>query len=284
VAVKVENIKPHVGARIHAKPEDLLDPAVVQQCLEALEDRAVLVFPQINLTNDQQLAFTDALGSRVNFTNSSATGDLDAKDVYTVTLDPKLNPDPEAVHGTYFWHMDGLISDIVQPKASLLSARVLSAKGGQTEFASTYAAYEALPEEDKAELEGLVAEHSLYGIYRHIVEAPSDDDMTRWTRRSSRKHLIVKTQPSGRKSLIIGMSADRVEGLSVYEGRALVARLNDWAAQPDFTYRHHWSVGDLVVWDNCGALHRVIPYAKDSGRKMHRTSVAGVAPNLQAAA
>jgi alpha-ketoglutarate-dependent taurine dioxygenase len=284
VGIEVENIKPLVGARVHAKAEDLTDPAVVKRCLALLEDRAVLVFPRINLTNAQQLAFTDALGSRVNFTNTSATGDLEDKDVYTVTLDPKLNPDPEAVHGTYFWHMDGLITDIVQPKASLLSARVISAKGGQTEFASTYAAYEALPQDEKAELEGLEAEHSLYGILRNTVETPDDADMQRWSRRSPRAHLLVKTQPSGRKSMIIGSSADRIVGMPVYEGRALIARLTDWAAQPDFTYRHHWSVGDLVVWDNCGALHRVIPYAKDSGRKMHRTSVGGAEPSLRTAA
>jgi alpha-ketoglutarate-dependent taurine dioxygenase len=72
--------------------------------------------------------------------------------------------------------------------------------------------------------------------------------------------------------------------MPVYEGRALLARLLDWTAQPDFNYRHEWSVGDLVVWDNCGALHRVIPYAADSGRRMHRTSVAGVAPDLPTAA
>jgi alpha-ketoglutarate-dependent taurine dioxygenase len=55
-----------------------------------------------------------------------------------------------------------------------------------------------------------------------------------------------------------------------------LARLLEWTAQPAFTYRHHWQEGDLVVWDNCGALHRVIPYSADSGRTMHRTSVAGV--------
>jgi len=60
------------------------------------------------------------------------------------------------------------------------------------------------------------------------------------------------------------------------EGRALLARLLEWTAQPAFTYRHQWQEGDLVIWDNCGALHRVIPYASDSGRTMHRTSVAGV--------
>jgi alpha-ketoglutarate-dependent taurine dioxygenase len=284
MAIDVEIIKPNVGARVHARPEDLADPAVVQRCLELLEDRAVLVFPKIDLSNEVQLAFTDALGARVNFTSQSPTGNLEHEDVYTVTLDPALNQKPESVHGTFFWHMDGLLSDIVQPKASLLSARKISAKGGQTEFASTYASYAALPAAERAELEGLVAEHSRYAILRQTVDVPDETDMARWRALTPRQHLIVKTQPSGRRSLIIGASANRVLDMPVYEGRALLARLADWSAQPDFTYRHEWSVGDLVVWDNCGALHRVIPYAHDSGRKMHRTSVAGVAPNLQTAA
>jgi alpha-ketoglutarate-dependent taurine dioxygenase len=284
MSIEVEFIKPKVGARIHAAPADLRDPAVIQRCLEVLEQQAVIVFPRINLSNEEQLAFTDALGARVNFTTTSQTGDLDYPDVYTVTLDPKLNQNPEAVHGTFFWHMDGVLFGIVQPKASLLSARAVSAKGGQTEFASTYAAYEALSDAEKTEMEGLVVEHSRAAILKQTVDVPTPEDLQRWDSIGRHRHLLVKTQPSGRKSLIIGLSANSVVDMPVYEGRALLARLQDWAAQPEFVYRHQWEVGDLVVWDNCGALHRVIPYPADSGRKMHRTSVAGAAPNLKTAA
>jgi alpha-ketoglutarate-dependent taurine dioxygenase len=66
--------------------------------------------------------------------------------------------------------------------------------------------------------------------------------------------------------------------MPVAHGRALLTRLVEWAAQPDFTYRHHWQEGDLVIWDNPGALHRVVPYTADSGRTMHRTSIAGNDP------
>ncbi len=108
------------------------------------------------MTNEQQLAFTEALGARVNFTQTVPGGDLEDKDVYTATLDPRLNPDLEVVHGAFFWHMDGLLSNVNQPKASWRAARALAPKGGQTEFASTYAAYTALSDEEKAELGGLI--------------------------------------------------------------------------------------------------------------------------------
>ena len=91
-----------------------------------------------------QLAFTDRLGTRVNFTRNVPGGNEAAPDVYKITLDPKVNPQPEYVQGTFFWHMDGLNSDIPPPKATMLSCRRASKRGGQTQFASTYAGYESL--------------------------------------------------------------------------------------------------------------------------------------------
>jgi alpha-ketoglutarate-dependent taurine dioxygenase len=238
-----------------------------------LEERQVLVFPRINLSDKEQLAFTDKLGARVNFTNRVPGGDSAAKDVYTITLDPKINNEPEYVLGTYFWHMDGITVDMPPPKASVLSARRVAPKGGQTEFASTFAAYQALPEEDKAELEGLRVLHSVTAAVREVATPESLDP---YRRALKHEHPLVWKRTSGRKSMIIGYTADYVVNLPRADGKALLARLLEWTAQPAFTYRHYWQEGDLVVWDNCGALHRVIPYSADSGRTMHRTSVAGV--------
>lgn len=275
--IKVEPIKPHIGAVVHVDRAVLGDPEVAQRCLEALEKHTVLVFPRLGLTDEQQLAFTDKLGARVNFTRSVAGGDTSTQDVYTVTLDKKINTEPEYVKGTFFWHMDGVTMDIPPPKATVLSARSIAPKGGQTDFASTYAAYEGLPESEKKEIAGLRAEHHVMSSLRILVDVPSPDEFDRWSKKGIRKtHPIVWTRKSGRKSLIIGTSADRVVGMDLPEGRALLTRLVEWSAQPAFTYRHQWQEGDLVVWDNTGALHRVIPYDENSGRRMHRTSVAGV--------
>src|ERR1700758_4364887 len=133
--MKVENIKPNIGALVHADRAELRDPAVAQHLLELLEERGVLVFPRLGLNDQEQLAFTDSLGARVNFTTTAPGGDADTKDVYTITLDPKLNPEPEYVLGTYFWHMDGVTSDIPPPKATVLSCRKTSPTGGPTQFA-----------------------------------------------------------------------------------------------------------------------------------------------------
>jgi alpha-ketoglutarate-dependent taurine dioxygenase len=271
--VQVENIKPAIGSIVRFERSALLDDDVAERCLELLEERQVLVFPRIGLSDKEQLAFTDKLGARVNFTNRVPGGDSAAKDVYTITLDPKINNEPEYVLGTYFWHMDGITVDMPPPKASVLSARRVAPKGGQTEFASTYAAYQALPEEDKAELEGLRVLHSVTAAVREVASPESLDP---YRRALKHEHPLVWKRKSGRKSMIIGYTADYVVNLPRAEGKALLARLLEWTAQPAFTYRHYWQEGDLVVWDNCGALHRVIPYSADSGRTMHRTSVAGV--------
>lgn len=273
--MKIENIKPNIGAIVHVERSALLDKDVAQRCLELLEQRSVLVFPRLGLTGPEQLAFTDRLGARVNFTKSVAGGDADTADVYTVTLDPKVNTEPEYVLGTFFWHMDGITSDIPPPKASVLTARSVAAKGGQTEFASTYAAYEALPEDEKADLAGLRVVHSVLAAVRAVVDLESPEPIDPVKRSFVKEHPLVWTHKSGRKSLLIGYTADYVANMPLAEGRALLARLLEWTAQPAFTYRHQWHAGDLVVWDNCGALHRVIPYARDSGRTMNRTSVAG---------
>jgi alpha-ketoglutarate-dependent taurine dioxygenase len=273
--MKIESIKPRIGSIVRVDRSSLLEEEVVQRCLELLESRGVLVFPQIGLSDAEQLAFTDRLGTRVNFTRSVPGGNEAAPDVYKITLDPKVNPQPEYVQGTFFWHMDGLNSDIPPPKATMLSCRHASTKGGQTQFASTYAGYESLSEDQKAEIADLTAVHSLLSSMRSVVDSPTTEDLARWGRSPVKEHPLVWTRRSGRKSLIVGNTAERIVGMPLPDGRALLARLLEWTAQPDFQYSHQWQEGDLVVWDNCGTLHRVVPYARDSGRTMHRTTIAG---------
>ena len=229
------------------------------------------MFPKIGLTDDEQLVLTDSLGERVNI--SAKAGRSDSAAVYQVTLNKGASIEPEYVWGTFFWHMDGLTVDVPPPKATVLSARRLSSKGGQTEFASTRAAYEALSPEEKAELKDVRVLHTVTASVREVCAPEALDDARRALRH---EHPLIWTRANGKKSLIIGYTGDQVIGLNQAEGRALLARLLEWTAQPAFTYRHYWEDGDCVIWDNTCALHRVVPYARDSGRMMHRTTIAGV--------
>jgi alpha-ketoglutarate-dependent taurine dioxygenase len=274
---RIEPIKPHMGGIVHVAKEHLLDDQTIAAVREALEDRGVLVFPRMNLTDAEQLSFTDRLGTRLNYNRKApGTGAGDEEDVYAITLDKKVNTQPEYVLGTFFWHIDGVTIDQPLPKATLLTARKLSPTGGQTEFASTYAAYENLPETEKQALEGVKVVHRMEAAMRPVFEQIPEEDLARWRGMSAvMTHPLVWTHGSGRKSLVIGSHADSVVGRPIPHGRSLLVRLQEWAAQPAFSYRHEWQEGDLVIWDNCGCMHRVVPYDEDSGRRMHRTTIMG---------
>ncbi len=272
MTVKVEILKPAIGAKVWFDRAQIGDPALSVQLQELLDKHTVLIFPRIGLSDQEQLALTDALGERINIT-AQVPGKGDAAEVYQVTLDEGANIEAEYVLGTWFWHMDGLTTSVAPPRATMLSARKLAPKGGQTEFASTRAAYAALPDEEKAELEGLRVVHTVTASVREVCGPEALDEARRGM---FHVHPLVWTRPNGVKSLVIGSTADRIEGLSQPEARSLLARLLDWTAQPDFSYRHKWEEGDCVIWDNTCALHRVVPYAPESGRMMHRTAIAGL--------
>lgn len=277
MSITITPIKEHIGATIQVDKAHLLDDEVIQACREALEDRGVIVFPRLNLTDQEQLAFTDKFGQRVNYSRTVPGGrEADHEDVYKVTLDKKINNEPEYVLGTFFWHMDGVSVGTPPPFATLLSCRIAPDKGGETEFASTYAAYAGLPEDEKADLEGLKAVHSVKSSLSPILDAIPEKHYDRVVNIGLiKEHPIVWTHEDGRKSMIIGTTADHIVGKSIPAGRAQLIRLQEWAAQPAYSLRHKWTKGDFVIWDNTGAMHRAIPYEATTGRMMHRTSIAG---------
>lgn len=269
--VRFEHLEPLVGSKVVARREDLFDPEVVGRIREELDARTVIVIPQANFSAEEQLAFTGMLGQRQNLSHSATTDKGD--EVYKVTLDKKLNRAPEYVLGTFFFHIDGMPVETPPPYATLLSARRVAAVGGQTEFASTDAAWEALPAEEQERLQDLRIIHSVSASLREIADVIPEQHKGRLGIGIQAERPLIYTRKSGRKSMLIGTTADRVVGMEIAHGRALIRRLNEWAAQRRFCYLHQWTQGDLAIWVNPAALHRALPYDGDSGRMMHRTSV-----------
>jgi alpha-ketoglutarate-dependent taurine dioxygenase len=159
--------------------------------------------------------------------------------------------------------------------ATLLSAHAVAASGGATEFASTYAAYDDLPDDDKENYLSLRVVHTIEASQRLVNHDPSPDELALWRSRPSKVHPLVWTHRSGRRSLVLGATASHVEGMDLDEGRALLAGLLAWSTTPERIYRHEWAVGDLVIWDNRGVLHRACRYDPSSPRDMHRTTLRG---------
>ena len=107
---------------------------------------------------------------------------------------------------------------------------------------------------------------------------PTEANLAFWRKFPDKTHSLVWTHKSGRKSLVIGCHASHVEGMDKIEGQKLLQELLDWTTQSRFVYRHEWTPGDLLIWDNTGVLHRVEPYPLDCGRMMHRTTLLGEEP------
>lgn len=276
MGISIEPIKPLVGGLVHVDRNDLLRDDVVEDIRAALEDRGVLVFPQIDLSDDQQREFTDRLGGTRQKSKMKVPGfDSGAEDIYRITLDKASNLEPDYVLGTFFWHMDGVMIDDIVPKAGVLSARQLPTEGGATEFANLYAAYEGLSEEQKREIDDIKAIHSIEaGLRPSFGSTPKDRAEHYASMSPPMENPLVWTHKDGRKSLIVGTHADGIVGMSGPRGRSILWRLVQWAAQPDFVYTHHWKIGDMLIWNNEGLMHRVVPYV-DEGRVMHRTQIAG---------
>jgi alpha-ketoglutarate-dependent sulfate ester dioxygenase len=241
-----------------------------------LEDNGVLVFRGLRLDPDTQVAFCRRLGE----VDHSSDGHHPVPGIYPITLDASKNSSAAYLKATFDWHIDGCtpIGDDYPQKATVLSAVHVAEWGGETEFANSYAAYDALSDEEKVRFGALRVVHSLEASQRRITPDPTPEEVARWRSRRTHEHPLVWTHRSGRKSLVLGASADYVVGMDLEEGRALLSELLDRATVPENVYSHDWSVGDTVIWDNRGVLHRAAPYDPSSAREMLRTTVLGDEP------
>jgi alpha-ketoglutarate-dependent sulfate ester dioxygenase len=251
------------------------DPAA-EAILDTLEHNGVLVFPGLWLEPEAQVAFCRRLGD----VDHSSDGHHPVPGIYPITLDKSKNSSADYLRATFDWHIDGCtpLEDEYPQKATVLSAVQVAEWGGETEFANSHAAYDALGDEEKDRFGSLRVVHSLEASQRRITPNPTPEQVARWRSRRTHEHPLVWTHRTGRKSLVLGASADYVIGMDLDEGRALLAELLERATVPDNVYSHAWSVGDTVIWDNRGVLHRAAPYDPGSAREMLRTTVLGDEP------
>jgi len=250
---------------------DLSGAPAAQECRQLLERYGVVVYRGAGPDDDQLVAFSRSLGELLPV---PAGAEATHPEVDVITLDPAKSVLAEVRKGTFFWHLDGTRQEVPE-KATLLTAIEVSNEGGDTEFANTYAAYDALPAARKAELEQLRVVHSFTAAQLLVHPDASPEQRAKWDRIPAREHPLVWKRKDGRRSLLIGATAERVVGLPDEDSRAILDDLLAHATQPAFTYRHAWTPGDLVVWDNTGMLHRAIPYEATSRRLMHRTTLVG---------
>jgi alpha-ketoglutarate-dependent 2,4-dichlorophenoxyacetate dioxygenase len=289
MAITIRQLHPHFVGEVSGL--DLRQPLTREQAIEveaAMDKYAVLVFHDQDITDEQQMAFALNFGERENPRGGNVTRkeeyrlDSPLNDVSNLGKDGKPLPKDHRTHlfnlGNCLWHSDSSFR-AVPAKFSLLSARVVNPKGGNTEFADMRAAYDALDDETKAEIEDLICEHSLMysrGSLGFLDYSDEEKEMFKPV-----LQRLVRTHPvHGRKSLYLSSHAGKVVGMSVPEGRLLLRDLTEHATQPQFVYVHKWTVRDLVMWDNRQTMHRVRRYDQSQPRDMRRATVAGTAPTV----
>ncbi len=270
---------------------DLRKPLTPQEAgdIEAGMDKyAVLLFRDQDITDQQQMAFALNFGERENPRGGSVVKPEESRlqtglnDVSNLGRDGKPLPrDSRAALfnlGNWLWHSDSSFRPI-PAKFSLLSARVVNPRGGNTEFADMRAAYDALEDETRAEIEDMICQHSLMYSRGSLGFLDYTDEEKQLFKPVLQR--LVRTHPvHGRKSLYLSSHAGAILGMSVPEGRLLLRDLNEHATQPAFVHAHKWTLHDLVMWDNRQTMHRVRRYDQSQPRDMRRATVAGTAPTV----
>ena len=256
-----------------------LDAATIAEIDAAMDNYAVLVFRDQTLDEGEQIAFSRRLGP-LDAGLRKATGAPtrfkyeELIDIGNVALDGSVadreNTKLIGVLANQLWHADSTFQDVAV-KYSMLSAVVVTDEGGETQWTDLRAAWDALPEKTKRHVEGRTGRHSAFHSRIGLGDDHYNEEQLK--RFPPVERPLVHVHPgSGRKVLYPSVHIDRVSGLSIPEGRLLVAELLEHATQPVFVYTHTWRAGDYVMWDNRSTLHRGRRYDLSARRDLRRTT------------
>jgi alpha-ketoglutarate-dependent taurine dioxygenase len=234
----------------------------------------LLIFPDQHLSKASQVTFARRFGPL----------EFDLAPISNVRPDGSLRPEDgsddtvKVLRGNMGWHCDSTYMP-VQAKGAVFSAEVVPAEGGETEWADMAAAYEALDAPLRARIAGLSAHHSLrysQGKLGHEHKAGSDYSGYGMTVADPPLRPLIKTHPeTGRSCLMVGRHAYGVPGLSPAQSETLLEDLCAQACRPPRVWRHRWTAGDVVVWDNRRLMHRAMPWDMRVARVMWHSRIAG---------
>ena len=264
-----------------------LTPDEISTIEAGMDQYAVLIFHDQAINDDQQLAFSRNFGTIEPAIGGNVMKDqerrlrLEFADVSNLDRNQRLlgRNDRNRLFNlaNRLWHSDSSYRAI-PAKYSLLSGRVIPSTGGNTEFADMRAAYDALDEAGKAEIEDLICEHSLMHS-RGLLGFSDWSEAERKTFAPVRQRLVRTHPVTGRKSLYLSSHAGSIVGWPVPEARAFLRDLIEHATQPQFVYSHQWRQHDLLMWDNRQTMHRVRRFNETAeARDVRRTTIAGDAP------
>src|ERR1700744_5252137 len=271
-----------------SKPLSQEDVAAIEAGMDL---HAVLVFRDQPLTDKQQINFTRHFGELENYNTPGHIRKREdtrlsagIADFSNLDKSGRIMSDQDRVWffklGDRLWHSDSSFRP-VPASYSLLSGRIIPSWGANTEFADMRAAYDALDERTKSEVEDLICEHSLM----FSREAIGFTDLTAEERTAFRpvRQRLVRTHPvTGRKSLFLSSHAGTILGWTLPEARMFLRDLTEFATKDRFVYSHEWRVNDLVIWDNRTTMHRARRFDRNEVRDVRRTTLAGDVATIDA--
>ncbi len=293
MTITIRAIGPCFAGEVHGL--DMRNPLSAEEVAAihaGMDKYAVLVFRDQKIDDAQQLAFSRSLGEIEHAIGTSlrAAGDYRLPTTFADVSNLDKNNMPFARDdrrrlfgiGNRLWHSDSSFKT-VPAKYSLLHAISIPSTGGDTQFADMRAAYDALDEETKAQLEGMVCEHSqMYSRQQIGFFDFTDEERQRF--RPVRQCMVRVHPVTGRKSLYLSSHAGGIVGWPLPEALIFLRDLIERTTQREFVYTHKWRVGDLVMWDNRQTMHRARPFPAHEPRDMRRTTLAGDGPTAAQAA
>ncbi|MDE8650941.1 TauD/TfdA dioxygenase family protein [Novosphingobium album (ex Liu et al. 2023)] len=275
-------LTPRIGSEVRLTKAELLSGDYAGAIRALLVERGAIVIRGLHLNDEELRNVARTLGDlRIGAAKRGADGKVlteGDQGVLKVSLDPAVNPEyARFLFGNLLWHMDGTYEE-VPPFATLFTPYRLSREGGDTMFASTYAAYEDLRPDEQTWLDTLRVVHTMQAALFPAKRDCTPEEFAVWCTYPQRSHPLVWQHKSGRKSLVLSTSAAYVEGMHPAESHDLLERLMAHATQDKYVYRHKWQLGDLAIWDNTGNMHRAMPFEAGSQREFHRCTLNGEEP------
>jgi alpha-ketoglutarate-dependent 2,4-dichlorophenoxyacetate dioxygenase len=296
MAIEVTPLHPHIGAEVSGVDVSVpLDGEALAALWRAIDTHSVLVMHGQSINDGQLKAFANRFGAleigRAALQPGKRRLDIpEIGDISNLDIENNVRARDDRrrldMLGNRLWHTDasympvpvvlGMLFAVAVPPASPLGA-------GETEFADMRAAYDALPDDMKATIDGLVVEHDIFWSRGQIgfTEFPPGE---REKYPPSPQRLVRRHPGSGRKTLYLSAHASHVVGWPVADGRLLLHDLNTHATQRQFVYSHQWAKGDLVIWDNRCTMHRGRPHDENAPRDLRRATTLDVGSTLDEAA
>ena len=251
------------------------DDAAYAAARAAFEQHSVLVFRGQQVADEGQLAFSRRFGPpEVTKVGSLGTGSHFVI-LSTIGPDGKVVPPDHRYalrnKANQLWHTDSSFKR-VPALTSVLSARIIPARGGETEFVSTRLAFERLDPSSRKKLENSFAWHD-YAHSRGQIAADLANPEERAALPPQCWRMVWKNPVNGRSALYLASHAYAVEGMEATAGKKLIDELMELATAPGTSYVHEWKSGDVVMWDNRATMHRGRPWPAHEARFMVRTTI-----------